>query len=76
MMAAPTRNPIPELLALFQRGDAEAARLDVLLAGGHPEPHIAAHHTCWNGGPCVACAAHEQMCAEVDAQERAMERRR
>jgi hypothetical protein len=70
-MPAPSGNPISELLA---RADVVAARFDGYLAAARAEPHIAAHHTCEQGGPCLPCAEYEHHCAEVDARERDRDR--
>lgn len=61
-MAAPSRNPIP---ALLERADAVAARYDA---------YIAANHSCHDGGPCAACAAHDAALLGIEERERAKER--
>lgn len=72
-LADATGDPLRDLVSI---GDAQAARLNAFLAAGHPEPHIAAHHTCEQGGPCLPCAEYEHHCAEVDARERDRDRTR
>lgn len=64
------------LRALMRRADAVAARFDAFVAAGHPEPHIAANHTCTDGGLCLPCAEHDAQLIEIEAQERQRSRTR
>lgn len=70
-MSAPSGDPILRLLA---RADAVAARYDAFVAAGHPEPAIAANHTCEDGGDCLPCASYDAQLIEIERRERIKER--
>jgi hypothetical protein len=43
-------------------------------AAARAEPHIAAHHSCFDGGPCAACAEYDAALIEIERRERDGER--
>jgi hypothetical protein len=68
-------------LAMGLRDAATACREAVGGATGPlphpaPEPHIAANHSCQDGGLCAACQEHDTQLIEIERQERAKGRTR